>query len=415
MINVEPTTVHKSQEAVIDSSESIDVLDVVLILSLRRRLIGSVTLLALVLSVLLALLLRPTFTATAIILPPQQQSSATSLMNQLGSIAALSMVGGSSLNLKTPADMYVGILESRTIADGIVERFQLQRVYGRKTVQDARVNLKNQTKFETGRDGLIHISVSDRDPKRASDIANAYVSSLYEKNSNMVLTEAAQRKAFFDVQLDGERKALATAENDLRATEQRTGIIQLNGQAETIIRMIAQLRAEIASREVQLQSMSTFATDQNPDMSRLQEEIATMRGQVAKLENDEKHEMGPGNVVVPAGRVPEDSLEYARNLREVKYHETLFDLLARQDEAARIDEAHSAPIIQVIDHAVPPEKKSGPYRTLIVIAATLSGFLFSTTYVLFVYGFRRMRNMPTSRQKMDDLCAQWRSPFRVRT
>lgn len=415
--NVEPENDRAVGVSAHDGSNSIDALDILLALSSRRRLIGAVTLVALLLGILAAVLLKPNFMATAIIMPPQQQSSASSLMGQLGSLAALgggSSIGGSSLGsslgMKSQADMYVGILESRTIADELISRFHLESEYHRKNLTDTRAALKNASKFEVAKDGLIHIAVTDHDPNRASDLANAYVNDLYGMNADLAVAEASQRKIFFDQQLDSEKKALTDAEDDLRATEQKTGIIQLSGQAAVTIRSIAELRAEIDSREVELQSMHTFATDENPHVTRLQEEIATMRAQLAKLENDEQRQEQPGNISLPAGRVPEDTLVYARKLREVKYHETLYDLLAKQFEAARIDQAKSAPIIQVIDHAIPPDKRSGPHRSWILAGALLSGFLISSMYVLFTYSYHRIETAPDSAQKMKELRAIWRSP-----
>jgi tyrosine-protein kinase Etk/Wzc len=388
-----------------EEAGTVDALDLVLILARRRRVIGIATLAAFAAGALIAAVLRPNFTATALIMPPQQESSSAALLSQLGPLASLGGGAAAAMGLKSPADMYIGILGSRTIADAIIHKFGLESAYKLKTMQAARAALQAHTNLESGKDGLIQISVTDHDAKRASDIANAYVAELYDMNSTLAVTEAAQRRVFFDQQLEGEKKLLAAAEENLRATQQKTGIIQLSGQAEMIIRTIAELRAGIASREVELQSTRTFATDQNPDVARLQEEISTMKGQLAKLEDDQQRQAQPGNISVPAGKVPEDSLEYARNLREVKYHEVLLDLLSRQYEAARIDEAKSAPIIQVIDHAVPPDKRSGPHRLLIVLAFGVAGCLFASVWVIFEQGFARLKETPRYASKMHALRA----------
>ncbi len=290
--------------------------------------------------------------------------------------------------------MYIGILQSRTIADNLISRFRLRELYKMKKLQDTRAALKSQTTIEAGKDGLIQISVTDHDPDRASDIANAYVSELYSMNSTLAITEAAQRRVFFDQQLEGEKKALGLAEEDLRETQQKTGLIQLSGQAQMIIQTIGQLRAQIASREVELQSVRTFATDQNPEIVLLNNEISTMRQQLSKLENDQQRATQPGNIAVTAGRIPEGALEYARKFREVKYHETLFDLLSRQYEAARIDEAKSAPIIQVIDHAIPPDKRSGPKRALIVLGLGFVVFFLASIWALIERGLLGLREHP---------------------
>jgi tyrosine-protein kinase Etk/Wzc len=251
--------------------------------------------------------------------------------------------------------------------------------------------------------------VTDHDPNRASELANAYVTELYAMNADLAITEAAQRRVFFDQQLNGEKKALAAAEDDLRATEQRTGLIQLSGQAETVIRSIADLRAEIANREVELQATRTFATEQNPDVTRQQEEISTMRNQLTKLENDQARQVEPGNISLPAGLMAQEGLEYTRKLREVRYHETLVDLLTKQFEAARIDEAKSAPIIQVIDHAVPPDRKAGPHGTMITLIFGLVGFSLSALWVFGSEAIARMEESAASAVKI----AKIRSTLRV--
>ena len=395
--------VHSVMEASVSTMEDhIGFLDILAVLARSRRMIMLLTLASLVAGTLFSFLLKPNFTATALIMPPQQQSSlAGALMGQLGPLGALGGdSGGLSLGMRTPTDMYIGILESRTIADSLIQQFQLAAVYKRTHMEDARLALKSHTEIDSGKDGLIRIAVTDHDPNRASNIANAYVSELYRLNSNLAITEAAQRRVFFDEQLEEEKRALTAAEDDQRATQQRTGVIQLSGQAEMIIRSIAELRAQIASREVELQSMLTFATNQNPDVSRIQEEISTMRSQLSRLENDESRKTLPGDIAVPAGQVAEDSLEYTRKLREVKYHETLFDLLSKQFEAARIDEAKSAPIIRVIDHALPPDKKSGPHRLLIVLGFGFAGFCGVCLASFLKVGLRNLPNNPLYARKL---------------
>jgi tyrosine-protein kinase Etk/Wzc len=402
-------TVEQSKDLITQPvvEETLDFLDILLVLTHRRRMIAAVTMSAFCAGVLLSFLLKPKFTAKAIILPPQQQTSSSALLSQLGSLS--SMGGAAALGLKTPADLYIGILQSRTIADAIITRFHLRDVYQRKRLEDTRLDLKARTDIESGKDGLIQISVTDLEPKRASDLANAYVEELYEMNSNLAISEAAQRRVFFDQQLDEERKALAAAEEDLRTTQQRTGLIQLSGQAQMIIQTISRLRADIASSEVKMQSLKSFATDENPDVTRLQGEISTMRQQLAKLENDQQHQVHPGDIAMPAGRVAEDTLEYTRKYREMKYHETLFDLLSRQYEAARIDEAKSAPIIQVVDHAIPPDTKSSPKRSLIIIGFVVFGFASASVVAFAGHAIRRVQRIPKQAAKLNGLRSQlWR-------
>ncbi|AXC11520.1 Tyrosine-protein kinase Wzc [Acidisarcina polymorpha] len=389
------------RESLAGGEDQIDLFDLLLVLSAARRKIAIFTLTAMALGAALALLMKPTFSASALILPPNQgQSSASMLMNQLG-IGGLA--GGA---VKSPSDLYLGILGSRTIADDIIAKFHLDREYKTKKLSDTRARLMKATAMVVSKDSLIHITVEDHDPRRASDLANAYIDELYAMNSHLAITEAAQRRVFFDQELADEKNALAAAEVDLRKTAEKTGVIQLSAQSEEIIRSIADVRAEIASREVQLQSLRTFATDQNPDTVRIQEEINTLRSQLAVLEKDPRNVQST-TTDFQAGRVPEVSLEYARKLREVRYHESLFDLLSKQYEAARIDEAKAAPIIQVIDRAVPPDKKSSPHRLFLTLGFAVFGLFLGFASTLVSATWRRMEQVPEYALKL----ARLRSGF----
>jgi uncharacterized protein involved in exopolysaccharide biosynthesis len=376
-------------------------LDILLVLARDRRRIIAVTLIALLVGTLIGFLIKPSFTAVAIILPPQApQSAASVLAGQLGALGALG--GGAGSLLKNPADMYVGILQSRTIADHIIAKFHLQSLWKLKKSDDTRKKLDKQAIFEVAKNGLISISVKDHDPQRASDLANAFVDELYYMNSKLAITEASQRRLFFDQQLAEEKSALAAAEDDLRKTQEKTGLITVSGQAEMAIRSIAQTQAQISSRLVELQAMRAYATDRNPDVDTIQREIDALRQQLSKQQDDQK-KMAPGDTQIPAGKVPGGSLEYARKLREVKYHDSLFGLLSRQYEAARIDEAKSAPIIQVVDRAVPPDRKSGPPRLLLMIGSAVLGFCCACLWVYLRAALARMRQIPETSTKLDRL------------
>jgi uncharacterized protein involved in exopolysaccharide biosynthesis len=256
------------------SEESVDLWSVLLILARSWRGIFLATAGGLLLGAAVSFLLGPTFTATATILPPQQwMSSSSVMMGQLGSLAGAAGLGG-GLGLKSPSDLYIGILESRTVADQVISSCRLKDLYKTPTMEDARYSLRKHVSFEAGKDGLIHLSVRDSDPNRASQIANSYLDQLYSLNAALVTSEASQRRGFYGQRLEEEKAALSEAEIALRNTQQKTGLIQLSGQASSIINAIAQARAQLASREVELQSMRTFATAENPDTIRVQEEIA---------------------------------------------------------------------------------------------------------------------------------------------
>ena len=195
---------------------------------------------------------------------------------------------------------------------------------------------------------------------------------------------------------------LADAEQALKETEQKTGLIQLDGQAKAIIESVVKLRAVMAAKEVELHAMRLFSTEQNPDLLMAEQQLSGLRAQLTLLEKQsgagEGSEAGgvAGNVQVPVGNVPEAGLQYIRKLREVKYAEALFELLAKQYEAARLDEAKTAAVIQVLDPAVEPDRKSWPPRSLIAGLGALFGFFGSCVYGLLADALDRMRLKPES-------------------
>jgi uncharacterized protein involved in exopolysaccharide biosynthesis len=251
----------------------------------------------------------------------------------------------------------------------------------------------------SGKDGLIRISVVDRDPSRAAELANGYVDQFRGLSQHLAITEASQRRLFFERELEQAKDNLANAEEALKRTEQTTGMIQLDSQARALIESATSLRAQITAREVQIQGMQTYATGENAQLVQAQRELESMRAQLAKLGGSE--DTAGGELIVPKGRVPEAGLEYVRKVRDVKYNETIFEILARQFEAAKLDEAKEGALIQVVDPAVPPDRRSFPKRSYIVLGATGAGFLFGVCTVLFQAGFRRLKANPEAREKLD--------------
>ncbi len=388
----------------------IDSLEILLVLAREKKLILQVTLGAAILAVIIVLLVPKTYTATATILPPQQNQSVLSSM--LGQLAGTQTLDLRDLGLKNPSDVFVAMLKSRTVEDALVNRFDLRKVYDVKRYQDARKKLEKRSEIDPEKEGLISIAVTDRDPRRAADMANAWVDELRALNQSLALTEAAQRRAFFEQKLAGERDALAQSELALKQIEQKTGILQPDAQTRALIGEVADVRAQIAAKEVQLQSMRSYATSNNPDVKRAETELAELRAQSASLSRTQSVAApGEGNLQVPTGRVPAASLEYLQAAREMRYHESLYDFLSRQLEAARIDESKSAVVVQVVDKAVEPEKKSGPQRMLIVALTTVLAFLLVSFAVLVREALRRKREDPGEAARLDQLGQYLRRPL----
>jgi uncharacterized protein involved in exopolysaccharide biosynthesis len=260
-------------------------------------------------------------------------------------------------------------------------------VYGKKRLSDARKRLANDSEIFATKDGVIVVSVESTDPGRAADMANTYVTELKTLNQSLAVSEAGQRRLFFEQQLNQAKEDLAAAEVALRDTQEKTGLIAIDSQAKAIIESMAALRGQIAAKEVELKASQTYATSRNPQVILLQQELAGLRGQLAQLER--KSAQGKGDVMVPTSAIPSASVEYVRRLREVKYRETLFELLAKQYEAAKLDESKSAAVIQVIDPAVPPDRKSGPFRSLIVLVTCFLAFFIACVAAILKESFSR--------------------------
>jgi tyrosine-protein kinase Etk/Wzc len=365
--------------------DEISLLDLLIVLAKHKKMILGVTFGAAVVSAIVSLLLPNIYTGTAKVLPPQQsQSSTAMLLGQLGGLAGLA---GGSVGFKNPNDLYVGMLKSRTVADNIISRFDYQRHYEKDTLVETRKEFAGNSTIRAGRDGLITIEFEDEDPKRAAAVANAYVTELEKLTQALAVTEAAQRRLFFERQLIQSKDELSRAEVALKETQENTGLIKLDDQGRAIIEAVAGLRAQIAAKEVELRAMRTFTTEHNPDYVRVQQQLAGLRAELSKLERSQV--TGGGDVLLSTGNVPEAGLEYLRRYRDVKYQEAMFELLAKQFEAAKIDEAKEAAVIQIVDPAIPPDRKSKPRRLLIIVIATLFGGLVAVILALALHARER--------------------------
>ncbi len=364
--------------------DEIHLLDYLIVLAKRKRLILQITLGAAIMAAIISLILPPIYKAETWILPPQQGSSsmAAQMMGQLGGVAGLA---GSALGISTPSDLYVGLLKSRPVLDNMIDKFQLMNVYKAKYRENARVNLLGALKAQGDKkSGIITIGVEDKDPKRASEMANAFVQELKNLTRGLAVTEAAQRRLFFEEQLKETKVSLIRAEDAIKGFQERTGALKIDDQAKVVIEGIANLRAQIVAKEVQLKVMGTYSTPQNPDLQKVEDELKGLKVGLSGLEAKSGSGYDP---LMPTGRMPGVGTEYVRKLRDVKLNEAIYELLAKQYEMAKLDEARDATLIQVIAKAAPPEKKVRPKRAQMVILATITGF-FSSIFAVFIMEYK---------------------------
>jgi tyrosine-protein kinase Etk/Wzc len=382
-------------------AEEISLLDLSLVIVRKWRLIVKTMLGMALVGSITALLLPTRYTASTSLLPPQQGSSAgASLMAQLGSLGSVASLAGGSLGLKNPNDLQVAMLRSRTVEDAMVDRFHLRELYHKKYQSDARKKFEKYVDIDSGsKDGLIRLSITDRDPKRAADMANGYVEEFKRLSATLAFTEASQRRLFFEQQLGQAKDNLAKAEEDLKATGLKTGLIQLDSQTRATIELVAELRGQIAAKEAEISAMRSFATAENPDLRMAEQQLAGLRSQEERMGASES----ATNALLPKGSMQEAGLQYIRKLREVKYYETIFELLARQYEMAKVDEARQGATVQIVDRAVVPDRRSSPQRTLIVLGTAILGLLLGVVWAFAAEGLTRFANDQTQRSQVEKL------------
>lgn len=324
----------------------------------------------------------PTYTAVTKFLPPQQQQSVTAGM--LSSLGALGGLAGAAAGLKNPADQYVAYLKSDNVQDALIERFKLLERYDEKYKVDARKELSKNARISSGKDGLITVEVDDREAQVSAELANAHVEELRRLLGQLAVTEAQQRRLFFEKQLNQTQDKLTQAERALRNSGVDASALKSNPQAA--VTAVAQLQAQVTAQEVKVASLRGYLAESAPDFRQAMTELGALRAQLNKLENANSKTGGDG--------------DYTARYREFKYQETLFELFAKQYELARLDEAREGAVVQVLDLAQTPEKRSKPRKALITIMATLGSGFALLLYVFIRQGLRNAKRSSETAEKI---------------
>jgi uncharacterized protein involved in exopolysaccharide biosynthesis len=371
------------------SSQGAAAIDSLIALAEHWKLLLMLPLAAGLLALGIAFLITPTFTARTTFLSPQQpQSTAASAIASLGSLAG---VAGGALGVRNLADQYVALMQSTVVSDRIIQRFDLLALYDEKYRIDARKQLANHVRITPGKkDNLITVEVDDKSPQRASDMANAFVEELHIVTSRLAVTEAQQRRLFFEKQLQDTKTKLTEAQIALQASGFTQGALKAEPKAAA--EGYAKLKAEATAAEVRLQTLRGYLNDNAVEMRQAQGLLAALRAQVAKAEQPIESGAGP---------------DYIGKYREFKYQETLFDLFSRQYELARVDESREGALIQVVDVASPPERKSKPYRSLIAVVTTLASGLLIAAFLVLRQRWRAAASDPQTATKLIQLRSAW--------
>jgi capsule polysaccharide export protein KpsE/RkpR len=286
------------------------------------------------------------------------------------------------MGLKSPNDIYLGLLTSRPIADAIIQKFNLAKVYHAKDMTKAREKLASCTAVISEKNGFIAISVTDNDKKRVAEMANTYTEQLRILTKSLAITEASQRRLFYEEQLKQAKEALVASEIAFQQVQQQKGLVQLDAQAKAMIESLAVLRAQVAAKQVEVQALRSYSTEQNPDVQLAERELTSLQAEEARQEQSNH---APGIAGLGLGNVPAAGLEYLRTAHELQYQQALFDMLMKQYDAAKLDESKDAAIIQVVEPAIEPDQKSSPHRLQILLLFTIGGFIASCFLVWILW------------------------------
>jgi tyrosine-protein kinase Etk/Wzc len=371
--------------------QEINLLELMQVVVKRKMFIVKASCVAMALSAACSLVLPDIYSATAKVLPPQKESGGLSAL--LGSAGGLAGLAGSLGGLGGSSDLYLGMLKSRSVADAVIKRLDLTKVYEKKTMDETRKKLESKVKMSAGKDGLISIIAEDKDPKRAALLANAFVDELGKTTVRLNLSKAGTERMFLEKRLEVVKKDLQAAEENVKSFAQSNRVVAVDAQARAAIEGIARLKAELAAKEVQLSVLQSKQTDESPDVQAIQVAIGRLKNEIGRLAGGNSSGQGIPSV----GSVPAIGMDYMRRMRELKTQEAIFEQLTKQYEVAKLGEAKDSSALQVLDEAVVPLKKSKPHRALIVLLATIAAMFVST---LGVFVLEYLERMPENDRKL---------------
>ncbi len=337
----------------------------------------------------------------SILAPKESGGGGAGLAAALAASGAGQFLGGILPPTGINRDIFVAILKSRTMAQDLVDRFKLKEYYKAKYTDDAIKGLQDATDIVVSKEGAISITVEDKDPKLAADIANAYIINLDRLFAKLGTTDASRQRAFIAERLERTEKALRQAEESLRRFQENNKAIVVQEQAKGALEEAARVKGQIVAAEAQMEFLRSFSTEGNPQVVAQKRQIDELKRHLAQMQYGAGMELPPESAnpgqprrefQVPFTKVPELGMEVIRLTREVKVQETVYNLLTAQFEQAKINEARDTPAVQFLDKAVPAERKSKPKTVLnMAIAGALSLFvgIFLAFFLEYVERIRK--------------------------
>jgi len=388
--------------------------EVVRLLWDSRKLLSQVVAIGLFLSMLVALLIPRSYTATAQLMPPDQQSSnGLAMMAALAgkTLGGLSGVAGDLLGMKSSGALFVGVLRSETSQDGIIQRFDLTHVYGTRLLTEARKKLDDNTQIvEDRKSGIITIRVTDRNPSRAAAIANAYVDELNSLVANLSTSAAHRERVFLEERLKVAKQELDEAANQLAQFSSKNTTLDIQTEGKAMLDAAGSLTGQLIAAQAQLEGLRQIYTDNNPRVRALNGRVAELRRELQKFGGAPQNSDGSANdaqslMALKAGDPPPEKSEnpfpsirklpllgakYMDYYERAKIQETVYELLTEQYELAKVQEVKDTPSVKVLDPARMPETKSFPPRLLIMFLGTSLALVVCACWVLAARSWARI-------------------------
>ncbi len=393
------------------------ILDYILILVKWKKFILLFTVLSALLAAGIVLILPEWYSASATILIPQDQGvslgsdqgvslgSSSSLISQVQSRIPSLPFMGNLFGGGSGSQQFLSILNSRVAQEYIARKFNLQEQYETENSEATIKILKNHVSFqETEQLGGIAISVEDVSPIQASQMANTYVYFLDSLNIRFQTERARGNRIFIHERYDKTFGELTDAEDSLRTFQLTHNIISFPEQLEAEIQSYAQLRGQLALKEIELESTGSFIGQDHPDIQLLQSQVSSIYNQLAQYEKQSNNITSgdkSAEFVMPFAETPQIGMEFFRLQREVKIKAIVYTMLAQQLEQAKIQEARETPTLLILDKAVPPVLRSKPQRTVTVLIVTFISFFLSFVFALTSEHLYRLQTAdPREKEKL---------------
>ena len=377
-----------------EREDEINLLDYWRVIWKRWKIIAVIFLTSVVTAAIVSLRMTEIYQAKATIMPIE--SSGGQVSAALRSLDSLPFVGG--LVPSIGGGKLVTVLKSRTMAEDVIQALDLIKILFEEpqdeppSLQDAVRSLTGITEITDDKKGLISIAVEYKDPEIAADIANQYPIELQRFLSENALSMAKRNRIFVENQLHKVKKELREAEEALKGFQVNKKIVAMDAQTEASIMALANLKAQITAKEVQLGVIKQYSTPSNPDVLTIKDELRELKKQLAMVESKESN---PEPEAIPSfSEAPTLGLQYVRLKRKAVTHQKVFELLTQQYEMAKIDEAKEEITFQVIDRAIAPEKRIKPKRKLNVM---LAGVVSLFTGIFLVFFLEYLSNLKEPR------------------